>query len=858
MSLWGLVSKMPPEKLQRLYVDFPQHLRHLLGDWLENQPWEFLVGSDAFCCNMASALLSATVQRLQASAGEQGEGSTILQHISTLESIYQRDPLKLVATFRHILQGEKKAIMEQFRHLPMPFHWKQEELKFNTVLRRLQHRVGETCLLREALQPGAEGGQVSLHSLIETPANGTGPSEALATFLQETVGELEAAQALVLKRIQIWKRQQQLAGNGAPFEESLAPLQERCENLVDIYSQLQQEVGAAGGELEPKTQAALISRLDEVLRTLITSSFLVEKQPPQVLKTQTKFQAGVRFLLGLRFLAAPAKPLMVRADMVTEKQARELSMPQGPGAGAWDEPLSDLPGRESTGEIINNTVSLENSIPGNCCSALFKNLLLKKIKRCERKGTESVTEEKCAVLFSTSFTLSPNKLPIQLQALSLPLVVIVHGNQDNNAKATILWDNAFSEMDRVPFVVAERVPWEKMCETLNLKFMAEVGTNRGLLPEHFLFLAQKIFTDNSLSMEAFQHRSVSWSQFNKEILLGRGFTFWQWFDGVLDLTKRCLRSYWSDRLIIGFISKQYVTSLLLNEPDGTFLLRFSDSEIGGITIAHVIRGQDGSPQIENIQPFSAKDLSIRSLGDRIRDLAQLRNLYPKKPKDEAFRSHYKPEQMGKDGRGYVPATIKMTVERDQPLTTPEPQMPTMMPSYDLGMVPDCSMNMQLSPDMVPQVYPPRSHSIPSYPALPREESVNVLPAFQERHLQMPPNLSQMSLPFDQPHPQGLLPCQPQEHAVSSPEPLLCSDVTMAEESCLRQSVGGFPQGTWVREDMLPPLLPPTEQDLTKLLLEGQGGSEGGSLGAQPLLEPSRYGQSGISVSHLDLRANPTW
>jgi hypothetical protein len=47
------------------------------------------------------------------------------------------------------------------------------------------------------------------------------------------------------------------------------------------------------------------------------------------------------------------------------------------------------------------------------------------------------------------------------------------------------------------------------------------------------------------------------------------------------------------RLIIGFISKQYVTSLLLNEPDGTFLLRFSDSEIGGITIAHVIRGQDG-------------------------------------------------------------------------------------------------------------------------------------------------------------------------------------------------------------------------------------------------------------------------
>lgn len=31
----------------------------------------------------------------------------------------------------------------------------------------------------------------------------------------------------------------------------------------------------------------------------------------------------------------------------------------------------------------------------------------------------------------------------------------------------------------------------------------------------------------------------------------------------------------------------------------------------------------------------------------------------------------------------------------------------------------------------PQVYPPHSHSMSSYQALPREESVNVLRAFQE-------------------------------------------------------------------------------------------------------------------------------
>lgn len=35
--------------------------------------------------------------------------------------------------------------------------------------------------------------------------------------------------------------------------------------------------------------------------------------------------------------------------------------------------------------------------------------------------------------------------PLFSQTLSLPVVVIVHGSQDNNATATVLWDNAFSE-----------------------------------------------------------------------------------------------------------------------------------------------------------------------------------------------------------------------------------------------------------------------------------------------------------------------------------------------------------------------------------------------------------------------------
>ncbi|XP_067385778.1 signal transducer and activator of transcription 6 isoform X2 [Emydura macquarii macquarii] len=836
MSLWGLVSHMPPEQFSGLFGEFPRSLRCLLADWLENQPWEFITGTDSFCTSAAGALLSAMVEKLRSEAGGKGQPGQVLQQVSNLENTYQRDPLRLVGVVNGILEGERAALLKRDRHLPLSFHRRQEELKFGLELQRLQHRVGEIQALQELWKQMGEGTracrQLSLQES-QLKIDGKLQGKELPALILEAVKDLEGAKLQVLKRLHIWKRQQQLAGNGAVFEENLAPLQKRFENLVDVYFQLHRLVVAAGGELGSDLLSRLLERLDTVLNALIKSSFLVEKQPPQVLKTQTKFQASVRFLLGPRLLKVSAKPYVVRADMVTEKQARELAL------GGYGTPLS-----ESTGEILHNTVALEISATSATSCAAFKNMLLKKIKRCERKGSESVTEEKCAVLFSTDVALVSGNLTFHLQALSLPIVVIVHGNQDNNAKATVLWDNAFSELERVPFMVAERVPWEKMCETLNLRFMAEVQTSKGLLVEHYFFLAQKIFNNSSASPEDFQNRSVSWAQFNKEILPGRGFTFWQWFDGVLDLTKRCLKSYWSDRLIIGFISKQYVSKLLGSAPDGTFLLRFSDSEIGGVTIAHVIRGKDGSSQVENIQPFSAKDLSIRSLGDRIRDLTQLRNLYPDKPKDQAFGSHYNKEQMGKDGRGYVPTAIKMTVEseREQKLPPQEPAQAvpahmygSLAPSPELPMDHRCQV---LAPDMRSSGFP--TQFLPQF-HVPEEVSMNVgIPSTSPFHRELLPCVYMPEDPFplvlrelspepvDEEMPE-LAPFSPASH-VSPFGPLLGNP-----HSLLPESLGD-------NVDL------PSEEEFRQLLYEGQ--MEGLQSPAPHCSHPGHpYGDS---------LANPSW
>lgn len=63
--------------------------------------------------------------------------------------------------------------------------------------------------------------------------------------------------------------------------------------------------------------------LDSVLSlSWLISSLVVEKQPPQVIKTQSKFSTTVRYLLGDK--VAPGKPVLLKAQIITEAQARNL------------------------------------------------------------------------------------------------------------------------------------------------------------------------------------------------------------------------------------------------------------------------------------------------------------------------------------------------------------------------------------------------------------------------------------------------------------------------------------------------------------------------------------------------------
>ncbi|MED6237382.1 hypothetical protein ATANTOWER_023857, partial [Ataeniobius toweri] len=47
--------------------------------------------------------------------------------------------------------------------------------------------------------------------------------------------------------------------------------------------------------------------------------------------------------------------------------------------------------------------------------ATFRNMSIKKIKRADRKGAESVTEEKFALMFSTDISITGCDTPFRIQ-----------------------------------------------------------------------------------------------------------------------------------------------------------------------------------------------------------------------------------------------------------------------------------------------------------------------------------------------------------------------------------------------------------------------------------------------------------
>uniref|UniRef100_A0A8B9IL21 Signal transducer and activator of transcription n=1 Tax=Anser cygnoides TaxID=8845 RepID=A0A8B9IL21_ANSCY len=656
MAVWIQAQQLQGEALRQMQALYGQHfpieVRHYLSQWIESQAWDSIDLDNPQENVKATQLLEGLIQELQKKADHQvGEDGFLLKiklgHYATqlqgphcppagrwageapavpvqspspagsLVDAMSQKHLQINQTFEELRlitqdsENELKKLQQTQEYFIIQY---QENMRLQAQFSQLSQLGPQERLSRETtLQQKKASLEAWLHREAQTLQQ---YRVELAEKHQKTLQLLRKQQTTILDDELIqWKRRQQLAGNGGPPEGTLDVLQTWCEKLAEIIWQNRQQIRRAEHLCQ---QLPIPGPVEEMLSELNgTITDIISALHPQV-------------------------------------------MPGGAGGAGGPEAGH---GGGSSGEILNNCCVMEYHQATGTLSAHFRNMSLKRIKRSDRRGAESVTEEKFTILFESQFSVGGNELVFQVKTLSLPVVVIVHGSQDNNATATVLWDNAFAEPGRVPFAVPDKVQWPQLCEALNMKFKAEVQSSRGLTKENLVFLAQKLFNSTSSHLEDYSSTTVSWSQFNRENLPGRNYTFWQWFDGVMEVLKKHLKPHWNDGAILGFVNKQQAHDLLINKPDGTFLLRFSDSEIGGITIAW--KFDSAERMFWNLMPFTTRDFSIRSLADRLGDLSYLIYVFPDRPKDEVFSKYYTPvlceSTPAKAVDGYVKPQIKQVV-----------------------------------------------------------------------------------------------------------------------------------------------------------------------------------------------------
>ncbi|KAL5010871.1 hypothetical protein ScPMuIL_013176 [Solemya velum] len=734
MSLWTKTQQLPQEVLRQIQDVYshglPIEVRHYFAQWIEQQPWMEIEEENPQHESVAQELLDGLITILENKCSEfSNDENTFLirlkfqETVTRFKDLYLNNPMGLVRVFKaclgvemrlveqatntqtntmqemdmaHEQQEKNQAIMRKIEGIQRATKatdndLKDLQLKQESFVIEYQNQLKINALINQyqAEQNSAkktENLQILEKKKTELEKNLYSAAEvllqlrlALADKHSQTFQDLESLQKIVIDEELInWKRKQQLAGNGVPFDTGMLDmLQQWSEALADTVWKNRQQILKVEGlraSLPMDVPAGKVDLLPELnqkitglLSSLVTSTFIVESQPPQVLKKDSRFSATVRLLVGGK-LNIHMSPPSVKATIISESLARSLLKN--------DQKCKS----ETSGEIVNNTGTMEYHSATGQLSITFRNMQLRKIKRADRKGTEAVTEEKFCILFQSQFTIGgEGELVFQVWTLSLPVVVTVHGNQECNALATVLWDNQFSEPGRVPFVVPEAVPWPKLAEMLNSKFTSM--TEGPLTKENLNYLATKIF--GGKVTDDFTQATLQWSTFNKDSLQTRNFTFWEWFFSVARITKDHLKGPWKDGSIYGFISKIESQERLLAKQTGTFLLRFSDSETGGITIAWVADdiSKPGDRQVWNLAPFTAKDFTIRSLADRIMDLKDLKFLYPDISKDMAFEKYCnQKDKVSKSIEGYINADLRtiipgMTSHNASPMSTDNPQTP---------------------------------------------------------------------------------------------------------------------------------------------------------------------------------------
>ncbi|XP_075708212.1 signal transducer and activator of transcription 2 [Rhinoderma darwinii] len=679
MSQWEAILKLTgvfQEQALAVYSQeiVPVEVRQYLAQWIESQDWK-LAARDL---SLATVLFQNLFENLDTHYSRFTETHEVVQAYSIrnfkliVQSQYQENPQLLAELIRALLQKEKQILMESQdtqsqsgQQVQLPMETGQQnniEQRVNEAKERVTSLHKEvkfledqqetfdfrykTCQVQITAHPQDPGLRKKYSELQQQLNELDKKRREVIDLVKQLLGLCETLLGFLQQEISNWFERQRLLCIGADTDTSLKHLEIWVTKTEEVFFHLRRILGNLGELSNQVTYEGdplkidppnLQKRLLEMLHCLLQRSFVVCKQPimtfpckrPLVLKTSTQFSVGVRFL-------------------VNSKELRNNNMKI---SYSIDKDPPDIKGYRRFNLLGPQDKTLEY-VQGEGLAVEYKHLNLKeqraggggKGSKGSSDGSLSVMEELHIITLKTEFKYEGVKL--DLEATTLPFVVISNIIQFARAWASVLWFNLLSSnpKDVTFFSKPPAASWNLIADALSWQF--SFCTKRGLNEDQLKMLGKKL-----CGAVPNEHSVVMWSKFSKESMPKVSFTFWEWFDAILTLVKAHLEKIWSDGYVMGFVSRSTEDALLKTMKQGTFLLRFSESlRDGGITCSWVDHQLDGTYLIRSVEPYTKKELGNIPLIEIIRNyqlLAEenipenpLKYLYPNIPKDDAFGKYY--------------------------------------------------------------------------------------------------------------------------------------------------------------------------------------------------------------------------
>ncbi|KAJ7345526.1 hypothetical protein JRQ81_001476 [Phrynocephalus forsythii] len=654
MAQWNQVQQLEVkylEQIDQIYDDkFPMEVRHLLAQWIEGQDWESAYNNEPMAAILLQNLLIKLDENLDRVSQEK---NLLLVHNlkrikKGLQAKYQSNPVHIAVVVSNCLREERRVLASANMPVQGPLEKSLQNNLGSERQRNTEHKVSaiknstqmteQDVKYLDDLQEEFDFRYKTIQSIEQNDNNSDAMKQEML-MLQDMLNALDYRRKEVLSKMaQIiteaealvnnmlaeelldWKRRQQIACIGGPLHSGLDQLQNCFTLLAESLFQIRRQLEKLDELLFKLTYEGdpislqrphLMERVNLLLYSLFQSSFIVEKQPcmpthpqrPLVLKTLIQFTAKLRLLIKL-----PELNYQIRVKATIDNSRRFVLCGTHVKAMNMD-------------ESTNGSLSVE-----------FRHL-----------GPQMVTEELHSISFETQVCLYG--LTIDMETSSLPVVMISNVSQLPNAWASIIWYNlSTNESQNLAFFnKPPSIPLSQLLEVLSWQFSSYVG--RGLNSDQLGMLAEKL-----AGQVTYSDQQVCWSKFCKEHLPGKSFTFWAWLEAILDLIKKHLLPLWIDGCIMGFVSKGKERGLLKDRMPGTFLLRFSESNLGGITFTWVSQSENGEVCFHSVEPYNKGSLTALPFADILRDYKvimadnvpenPLKYLYPDIPKDKAFGKHY--------------------------------------------------------------------------------------------------------------------------------------------------------------------------------------------------------------------------